>query len=275
MADKQKASKNFGQLKTVYNGVLAESISTGDKKRKGIFKDYIKALKENESLKTQFYIFNNIENKIESDKDKAIEFVKENISLMDKFSKKEISESYSEICKPIVKNSEFGHYDYPNQELKELHENISYLVNTEKNGKTIDSIIEATHKVAEYITNNKKSEPVVEGLEDVVISTKELGNLMVGKFNEKYADLTESEKAIFKTILESTDEDREELYSTSIKECLSLVNAKLSGDEVRGNKDLVESLLNLKENLLDKKYVKESFETDIIKLLELKQSLEG
>ena len=63
MADKQKAYKNFGQLKTLYNGVLAESISTGDKKRKGIFKDYIKALKENESLKTQFYIFNNIDSR--------------------------------------------------------------------------------------------------------------------------------------------------------------------------------------------------------------------
>ncbi|MFZ9118603.1 MAG: hypothetical protein ACO20S_08570 [Paracoccaceae bacterium] len=55
MADKQKASKNFGQLKTVYNGVLAESISTGDKKRKGIFKDYIKALKENETFRRFIY----------------------------------------------------------------------------------------------------------------------------------------------------------------------------------------------------------------------------
>lgn len=274
MASKQKASKNFGQLKTVYNGVLAESISTGNKKRKGIFKDYIKALKENESLKTQFYIFNNIENKIESDKDKAIEFVKENIYLMNKFSKKEISESYSKICKPIVRNSEFGHYDYSNQELKELHENISFLINTEKNGKTIDSIIEATHKVADYIINNKKPEPVVEGLEDIVISTKELGNLMASKFNEKYADLSESEKAIFKTILESTDEGREELYSTSIKECLELVTKKLGADDIRGNSDLRESLLNLKENLLTRKYVKESFETDIIKVLELKNNLE-
>lgn len=272
MADKQKVHMNFGQIKTVYNEVLAESISSGDKKRKGIFKGYIKALKENEALKTQFYIFNNIENKVESDKDKAIEFVKENISLMSKFSKKEIQEATKGIAQELI----FEKQDLysVSDEVKELHENISYLINTEKNGKTVDSIIEATHKVAEYITNNKKQEPVVEGLEDIVISTKELGNLMASKFNERYADLTESEKAIFKTILESTDEDREELYSTSIKECLELVNAKLSGDEVRGDKSLVESLLNLKENLLDKKYIKESFETDIIKLLELKSNLE-
>ena len=274
MADKQKAYKNFGQLKTLYNGVLAESISTGDKKRKGIFKDYIKALKENESLKTQFYIFNNIENKIESDKDKAIEFVKENISLMDKFSKKEITNSYPRLVKSIIENNGLG-YDYSNEELKELHENISFLINTEKNGKTVDSIIESTHKVADYIVNNKKQEPVVEGLEDVVISTKELGSLMVGKFNERYVDLSESEKVIFKTILESSDEDVEKLYSTSIKECLDLVNNKLTGDEVRGNQDLYESLLNLKESLLGRKYKKESFEVDILKVLELKQDLIG
>lgn len=272
MASKQKAYMNFGQIKTVYNGVLAESISSGDKKRKDIFKGYIKVLKENEALKTQFYVFNNIENKIESDKDKAIEFVKENISLMKKFSKKEITEATKKIALELIweKKDLYSVSD----DIKELHENISFLINTDKNGKTIDSIIEATHKVADYIVNNKKPEPVVEGLEDIVISTKELGNLMASKFNEKYADLSESEKAIFKTILESTDEGREELYSTSIKECLELVTKKLGTDDIRGNSDLRESLLNLKENLLTRKYVKESFETDIIKVLELKSNLE-
>jgi hypothetical protein len=271
MVDKQKPHKNFGQLKTLYNGVLAESISTGDKKRKGIFKDYIKALKENESLKTQFYIFNNIENKIESDKDKAIEFVKENISLMNKFSKKEITNSYPKLVKPIIENNGFG-YDYSNEDLKELHENISFLINTEKNGKTIDSIIEATHKVADYIVNNKKQEPVVEGLGDIVLSNNDLSKLMVSKFNKEYGkSLSESEVLLLKDILISNSDDTKKnvMFKESIKECLTLVNDKLKN----ADSDLKMSLLDLKENLLDKQYNNNNFEIDILRLNSLKENL--
>lgn len=271
MVDKQKLDKNFGQLKTLYNGVLVESISTGDKKRKGIFKHYIKVLKENESLKTQFYIFNNIENKIESDKDKAVEFVKENISLMGKFSKEEITNSYPKLVKPIIQNSELG-YDYSNEDLKELHENISFLVNTEKNGKTVGDIIEATHKVADYIINNKKPEPVFEGLGDTVLSNNDLSKLMVSKFNKEYSkSLSESEVLLLKNILISNSDDtkKNEMFKESINECLSLVNDKLKISDV----DLKMSLLDLKENLLDKKYNNNSFEVDILKLNTLKESL--
>tara|TARA_R100001015_G_C4618496_1_gene174984 strand:+ start:499 stop:1323 length:825 start_codon:yes stop_codon:yes gene_type:complete len=273
MADKQKVHKNFGQLKTVYNGVLAESIATGNKKRKGIFKDYIKALKENQSLKTQFYIFNNIENKIESDKDKAIEFVKENISLMDKFSKKEISESYSKICKPIVRNSELGDYDYHNQELKELHENISFLINTKKTTKTVGDIVEVTHKVAEYIINNTEPEKeITESLGDTVLSNKDLSAIMVSKFNKEYGkSLSESEVSLLNDIImhNSDEVKKEEIFKESVSECLALVNGKLENADA----DLKMSLLNLKENLLDKRYNIDSFELDVLKLNDLKSNL--
>lgn len=271
MADKQKPHKNFGQLKTLYNGVLAESISTGDKKRKDVFKHYIKVLKENESLKTQFYIFNNIENKIESDKGKAIEFVKENISLMDKFSKKEITNSYPKLVKPIIENNGFG-YDYPNQDLKELHENVSFLINTEKNVKTVGDIIEATHKVVDYITNNKKQESVIEGLGDTVLSNNDLSKLMVSKFNKEYGkSLSESEVSLLNDIImyNSDEVKKEEVFKQSLSECLTLVNDKL-GD---ADADLKMSLLNLKENLLDKKYNNDSFEIDVLKLNDLKSNL--
>lgn len=271
MSSKQKTYMNFGEIKTIYNGILAESISTGNKKNKNLFKQYVKSLKENEALKTQFFIFNNIENKIESDKNKAIEFVKENISLMNKFSKKEISEATKKLAGELI-NEKHNLY-VVSDDIKKLYENISFLINTEKNGKTIGDILEATHSVADYIINNKELEPIVEGLEDIVISTKELGNLMVNKFNERYNELSESEREIFKTILESTDENREELYSNSIKECLDLVNNKINSDETRGELELYQSLLALKENLLNRKYIKESFENDIIKIIELKESL--
>ena len=95
---------------------------------------------------------------------------------------------------------------------------------------------------------------------------------MVNRFNDRYSELTESEREIFKTILESTDETKEELYTNTIKECIELVNNKMKNDNTRGELELYESLLTLKENLLNRKYIKESFESDIIKIIELKES---
>ena len=46
----------------------------------------------------------------------------------------------------------------------------------------------------------------------------------------------------------------------------------MKNDNTRGELELYESLLTLKENLLNRKYIKESFESDIIKIIELKES---
>ena len=272
MADKIKTYKNFGQIKSIYNEILAESISTGNKNKKNIVKHYIKSLKESEILRTQFYIFNNIENKIETDKNKAIEFVKENISLMDKFSKKQIKEVMNSILNPIVKNYKYDNVDVSGDKLRELYENISILINTKKTAKTVGNIVEVTHKVSEYILNNNEANVdnnSIEGLGDTVFSNKDLSKLMINKFNKEYSSsLSESDINLINLIVESNEEEKENLFKNSISECLSLINSKLESADV----DLKMSLLNLKENLLDKKYNNKSFEFDVLKLKELKNN---
>ena len=93
--------KNFGVIKTIYNDILSEAISNKDVKRKRIFKTYIKKLKENEVLRTQFLIYKNIESKIEENETRIIEYIKENISLMNKFSKKQILNSNKKTTKGV------------------------------------------------------------------------------------------------------------------------------------------------------------------------------
>jgi hypothetical protein len=82
--------QNFGKIKNVFNNLLIEGIVKKDKTTKQLFKKYVKSLKENEILKTQFLMFNNIENKFESDAMMANIYVSENIKLLDKFLKKDI-----------------------------------------------------------------------------------------------------------------------------------------------------------------------------------------
>ena len=264
---------NFGQIKDVYNEILAESISTGDKGKKGLFKDYVKTLRENEILKSQFFIYSNIQNKFEENESRAIEFIKENINLMDKFTEKEINEANKTLMLDLVfENVKPYHAEdkLATDRVKELHENISKLITTKKGPSTISSLVETTQKVAQYVTTNKKEEEViVEGLDEVILSSKELGSLMVSRYNDRYSDLSESEIKTVKLILESDENGRESFFKLNISECIKLVNTKLEGS----SDSLKETLLSLKESLLDRKYIKESFDTDIIKVLELKEDL--
>lgn len=263
------ANINFGKIKDIYNEILAESITTKDTQKKTEFKKYVKTLKENEALKTQFHIYNNIENKYDENRARAVEFIKENIALMDKFSKKEISEATKSLANDLITESEDLYT--VSDKVKQLHEDISELINTEKNVSTVGGIVETTHRVAKYITENEPVEvdSITESLEGVILSNKELGSLMVSKYNQEYSTLSEGEKEILKLVLESGEDGREELYTKTISECLGLVNGKLETADA----DLKMSLLSLKENLLENKYIKESFESDMIKALELKNNL--
>ena len=279
---------NFGKCNTAYTNFLTEIISSGKKVGvnennkpnssndvKGVFNKYINLLRENKVLKTQYHIYSNIELKIESDKDKALEFVKENLSLMNKFSKKEISETNKIISKILnnIPSSKLDKYYNVSGSVKKLHEDISTLINTKKMGNTISVILETNHKIVDYILNNKEDKKeLVEGLGDTVLSSKDLSKLMVSRFNKEYGkSLSESEASLLKSILTtSSDEGKKNvMFKESINECLSLVNGKLKVADV----DLKMSLLDLKENLLDKKYNNNSFEVDILKLNTLKESL--
>jgi hypothetical protein len=279
---------NFGKCNTAYANFLTEIISSGKKVGvtennkpnssndvKEVFNNYINLLRENKVLKTQYHIYSNIELKVESDKDKALEFVKENLSLMNKFSIKEISETNKIISKILnnIPSSKLDGYYNVSDSVKKLHEDISTLINTKKMGNTISLILETNHKIVDYILNNKEDKKeVVEGLGDTVLSSKDLSKLMVSRFNKEYGkSLSESESSLLKSILtNSSDENKKNvMFKESIKECLSLVNDKLKVADV----DLKMSLLDLKENLLDKKYDNDSFEVDVLKLNTLKESL--
>jgi hypothetical protein len=46
--------QNFGEIKNEFNGLLAESLVTKNNISKGLFKNYLKTIKESDILKTQF-----------------------------------------------------------------------------------------------------------------------------------------------------------------------------------------------------------------------------
>jgi hypothetical protein len=48
--------QNFGNIKNIFNNLLAEGLTKKDVKSKKLFQKYIKTIKESEVLKTQFLI---------------------------------------------------------------------------------------------------------------------------------------------------------------------------------------------------------------------------
>ena len=262
MTDLTKITKNFGHIKELYNNILSESVVSKDENSKKLFKGYIKNLKENEILKTQFLVYSNIESKVESDLTKATMFVKENIDLFSKYKKKDIIEANKKLVSDLLFETEYK------SEKEELYENISTLIFTDKTPNTIDTIVEATNAVVQYIMNNKKPE-VTEAI-DLPISM--MTSMMVEKYNQKYSGLDESQKSVLKVLIESTDEEKKELYGNIIKECLELINEKLDTNDL----DTKEKLLKVKEKLLnDKQEVNEEFIKNVSKLVELRDGLKN
>lgn len=254
---------NFGQIKHTYNTLLAEGIAKNSSKEKVEFKKYIKTIKENKVLKTQFDIYYNIENKIESDGWRAMNYVNECLSLIDVFSKKEIKEANNKLNESeFIKNNNIDIDDAKSK----LYEAIDILINTTKTSSTLDKIVEAKYTVVDYILNNKKENTVFEGYG---LPNSVLSEIAVEKFNEEYADLSESEKEAISVMVGANESEKEELYKKTIKECLELVNLKLT--ESTG--DVKEKLLSTKENLLNRTYSSETFVNDLSKVIELKDYL--
>jgi len=257
--------QNFGIINETFKNILADSIVAKDEKGKRVFKKYIKALKENRVFRTQYNIYNKLENKVEEDKFKSSEYVKASIKVLEQLGAKIILCENAKLVKYLTKfGYEVSKDDYPH---KELHESIHSLVVKKRRAKNLDSITESTHYINDYINTNTK--PIVAEAKNFYAPSA-LGTELIKKFNERYKDkLNESEIKVFKIATRGTEEDRKELYGTMVLECIDLVNAQLIECSIE-EKD---KLLQVKDKLLRFKYNKDGFISEISKIVNLKGNL--
>ena len=257
--------QNFGKIKNAFNGILAEGLVSKNEANKLLFKKYIKTIKESEILRTQFLVYNNIENKLESDTLSANIYVSENLRLLAKYK---ISDIIKENKKLIALSEQVSanleeSYD---PTLSALHESLSNLIFTEKTVKSIDAVTDSTKSVVAYINANKAKEVN----ESIDLPNSLISTVMVDKYNQKYAGLDETEKKILKSLIDADDNQKKEIYTSTLKECVELINEKLSGSDL----ETKERLLKVKEKLLnDTSEINEDFVSNISKLVELRNNL--
>lgn len=253
--------KNFGRIKNMFNDILGEAIANKDVSKKKLFNKYVANLKENEILKTQFNVYTSIEGLIEENQFKASEKIKLNVDTLKNFKKEDILESNNKLIELLGDTNIDQAYDK-----ESIHETISNLIFSDDINGYVDSLNEAV----EYVTSNTPKEV----FESAGIPNSILTSIVVDKFNDKYGSLDESSKKLVKLVFEGTEEDKVQLFKESISDCLELINEKLNNEENKvEDLDIREGLLSAKENLLDREYKKDSFEKDMVKIINLRNDL--
>ena len=245
---------NFGKINNGFSDILVESIKQNDSNKKLTFQKYLKELKENKILRNQYFIYDNITNKTETNDLKVSEYIKENIALMGNYSLRDIKRENEKLQSLLGENIA---NDYV---LNELHENINILITTKKTPETLNKITEAFSFISDYIKKNKI-------VKEEKVSVEE----SVSKFNERYSNLTESEQRILKVAMGSDDEEKKSVFSEVIRECIDLINNNLVECEL----ETKEKLLNVKDRLLRMSYINENFINDMGKIFELKKGLDN
>jgi len=94
--------------------------------------------------------------------------------------------------------------------------------------------------------------------------------MAINRFNLKYSDITESEKNIIKSVLNGTEENKENVYANLKKECIDLIDNKLNENT---DLDMKDKLLKVKDKLLRMTYNPNEYVGDIDKVYQLKQSV--
>jgi hypothetical protein len=258
--------QNFGKIKNVFNNLLIEGIIKKDDTTKKLFKKYVKTIKESEILKTQFLVYNNIENKIDSDSFSANIFVSENIKLMEKYKQSDILKENIKLKNILASESNKLNEDY---ELSKLHESISNLIFIKKTPKNVENVMAEIKSLATHITTNK-TKTVTESIE---LPVGVLTNLMVDKYNKKYSTLEESDKETLKILIDNNVENKKNFYMKTLGECIDLVDNLLKESKDEYKEKLTKVKSKLQEDKEDTKEI--DYLGKIFKLMELKNNLKN
>lgn len=253
--------ENFGNIKDTFKNLVVESVIKKDEKGKKLFSKFLKTIKENKTLKNQYLIYSNLQNSKFDDVVEAKEFVRENIELLKGLNEGHITKGNKFFLK-LLKGNKIV------KENQEFYNKVSYLVNTEKKPSNIKKINESINYIVKPMLEKEEVEEVVT--ESIDLPPSVLTKLAVNKFNSRYSNITESEKEIIKTVLNGTNEDKENIYNKLKRECIDTIDNKLNESS---DLDLKDKLLKVKDKLLNTNYILDTFSTDISKIYDLKESI--
>jgi hypothetical protein len=252
--------ENFGNIKDTFKNIVVESVLRKDKEGKKVFSKFLKTLKENKTLSDQYLIYKNLQTKKFDDGGQAREYIKENITLLRNLNEGHIQKGNDYFLK-LLKGVKII------KENDSFYNDITYLTKTKKTPSNIDKRNTSTDNIVRLMLEKEDVVVVKESLE---LPPSIITKLAVDKFNNRYSNISESEKEIIKTILNGNDEDKLNTFVKLKKGCIETIDKKL--DE-SSDIDLKDKLLRVKDKLLNMVYNKEDSVNNISSVYELKESI--
>jgi len=252
---------NFGNIKDTFKSLVVESMIRKDDKGKKLFSKFLKTIKENKTLKDQYLIYSNLQNSKFDDPVQAREFVKENISLLKNLNKNHITKGNDFFLKHLKGNKIIKEND-------SIYKDILFLVESEITPSNVKKVNESTNNIVRLMLEKEEVGEVVT--ESLNLPPSVLTKLAVNKFNSRYSDISESEKEIIKTVLNGSNEDKENIYKKLKRECIDGIDSKLNESS---DLELKDKLLKVKDKLLNSGFNLDTFSTDISKFYDLKESI--
>jgi len=253
---------NIGIANLIISNKLNESYINNKsiEESKKIAFNFLEVVKNSPILQLEFRVFNSIDGKVIESEVLAKDYIDEQIKLFEVFTIEEIDAEREKLIPFISEETQ------PDNDKVKLYEAIDTVINEtleSYENTDIDKMHDAFVLVLEHIRTPKKA--LLENV-DVEPLNEDVIEIAVGKFNEKYESLDESDKDLLKTLIKATTKEKKALLETYKTETLAILEG-IDKENVQDN--ITKAIQKIKEMVYDRKNV----DDNIIGLHEFKKEL--
>jgi len=262
-------SINIGIVNLVVSNSLKESYFN-DKyinESKTLVSDFINVVKNSPILQLEFKVFDNIENKHIENELMATRYIDNNIKLFEVYTINEILNERKKL------NRFVGENQIPDNSKTKLYEAIDVLIRESINDYDKIDVDEMHESFTHVLNHVRKPKQLNESSEtDFEEITEEILEIAIKKFNERYDVLTEDDRSLLNTLVQSDDTQKLELLETYKNETLMSLNKMSNSSTEEGIQKAIQRIKEMTYGVGSNNF-KQRIDEDIIKLHELKKDL--
>lgn len=249
------SNRNFGVCFHILENSIANNMKTKDGKK--FITEAIKLIKTNPILKEQFDVYNNIcHKKGVQDTEKYVNCLIECIN-NSTIGNKSIKEANDKLINLIESNKQVDKFISIDDEHMKLYENIEYVLTNRMNVNNIEEYNSAKNAIVEHMNNNKE-----------VVDESKIYEDNIAELTEKYNFISVDEVKLVEQMTSNTT-DKEKLFEEYKNDTLNKIDEAINNSSTEDK----EQWSDIKEALIEKRYNKETLIEDVLKFVEIQNSL--
>jgi len=211
--------------------------------------DFLDVVRNSPYLQMEFNVFNSIESKLIESEVLAKDYIDEQIDLFEIYTIEEIDAERQKLMQFVSEDT------IPNDDRANLYQAIDTLINETlelHENKDIDKMHDALVLVLEHVRSPRQS--LLENV-DVEPINEDVLEIAVGKFNEKYSGLDESDRDLLKTLIKANWREKKALLETYKTETLAILEGidehqDHTAKAIAKIKEMVYAAKNIDDNII-------------------------